>query len=85
MMSPVARPLPTVMAMLRETIQRTWAALRAEGHADSEFVGVLRDRVGDDAVESDEREDEGERGEDSKEDGEETLLLEFGVWRSIHP
>lgn len=49
--------------------------LRAERHADSELVGALRDGVGDDAVESDER--EGDRREEREEDGGEALLLVF--------
>src|ERR1700739_2878283 len=48
------------------------ATLPAESHADAELVGALSNGIGDNAVQSDEREGQGEAGEDTEKNGEQT-------------
>jgi hypothetical protein len=58
------------------TSRRTSPFLRAERHADADFLAALRDAVSHHAVDADRREQQGDAGED----GEEAAA--FKAWRA---
>ena len=50
--SPIAAPIPASSSPWRTNIRRSPAGLRAQSHADADLASPLRNRIGDDAVNS---------------------------------
>ena len=55
------------------------ASVGAECHADADLVGAAGDVVGGDTIEPDGGQQEGEQAEESREPGDEALLVVFTI------
>ena len=73
---PSSRPIATRLNAPRKTNCSTFRAVRAQRHANSDFVGALRHGIRGHAIKPDRRQNQRHDAEESGEAGDGALLIE---------